>query len=83
MNSRRDSKARMLRSRLRYLVVSVNGPGEASEADIGIAGGGGKGILYRNGEQVRIVPESEMVNALYEEVQAWKREQAGQATVEA
>ncbi len=50
----------------------VNGPGEASEADIGIAGGGGKGILYRDGEQVRIVPESEMVEALYQEVLAWK-----------
>jgi (E)-4-hydroxy-3-methylbut-2-enyl-diphosphate synthase len=52
----------------------VNGPGEASEADIGIAGGGGKGILYRGGEQVRIVPEDEMVDALYEEVMAWKKE---------
>ncbi|MBC8407048.1 MAG: flavodoxin-dependent (E)-4-hydroxy-3-methylbut-2-enyl-diphosphate synthase [Planctomycetes bacterium] len=52
----------------------VNGPGEAREADIGIAGGGGKGILYRNGEQVRIVPESEMVEALYQEVLAWKAE---------
>jgi len=52
----------------------VNGPGEAREADIGIAGGGGKGILYRNGEQVRVVPESEMVDALYEEIQAWKAE---------
>ncbi len=52
----------------------VNGPGEASEADIGIAGGGGKGILYRNGEQVRVVPEKEMVDALLEEIQAWKVE---------
>ena len=61
----------------------VNGPGEASEADIGIAGGGGKGILYRNGEQVRIVPEADMVDALYEEVQAWKAEQAGSEPVQA
>lgn len=52
----------------------VNGPGEASEADIGIAGGGGKGILYRNGEQVRVVPEAEMVDALIEEIQAFKAE---------
>ncbi len=50
----------------------VNGPGEAREADIGIAGGGGKGILYRDGVQVRVVPESEMVEALYQEVLAWK-----------
>ncbi len=52
----------------------VNGPGEASEADIGIAGGGGKGILYRNGEQVRVVPEAEMVDALLEEIEKWKNE---------
>ena len=53
----------------------VNGPGEASEADIGIAGGGGKGILYRKGQQVRVVPEELMVDALIEEIQAWKAEQ--------
>ncbi len=52
----------------------VNGPGEASEADIGIAGGGGKGILYRKGKQVRVVPESEMADALIEEIRAWKAE---------
>lgn len=52
----------------------VNGPGEASEADIGIAGGGGKGILYRNGKQVRVVPEADMVDALMEEIQNWKNE---------
>ncbi len=52
----------------------VNGPGEASEADIGIAAGGGKGILYRKGRQVRVVPESEMVTALLEEIRAWKAE---------
>jgi len=54
----------------------VNGPGEASEADIGIAGGGGKGILYRNGKQVRIVPEADMVDALIEEIHIFKQEQA-------
>lgn len=54
----------------------VNGPGEASEADIGIAGGGGKGILYRKGQQVRVVKESEMLDALVEEVRAWKAERA-------
>lgn len=53
----------------------VNGPGEASEADIGIAGGGGKGILYRKGQQVRVVPEADMVDALVEEIYSWKREQ--------
>jgi (E)-4-hydroxy-3-methylbut-2-enyl-diphosphate synthase len=54
----------------------VNGPGEAREADIGIAAGNGKGVIFRNGEIVRHVTEAEMVDALLEEVQAWERDQA-------
>lgn len=46
----------------------VNGPGEASEADIGIAAGRGVGILYRKGEVVRRVKESEIVQAVVQEV---------------
>lgn len=46
----------------------VNGPGEASEADIGIAAGKGVGILYRKGEVVRRVKESEIVDVIVEEV---------------
>jgi (E)-4-hydroxy-3-methylbut-2-enyl-diphosphate synthase len=46
----------------------VNGPGEASEADIGIAAGKGVGILYRKGEVIRRVKESEIVDAIVEEV---------------
>jgi (E)-4-hydroxy-3-methylbut-2-enyl-diphosphate synthase len=46
----------------------VNGPGEASEADIGIAAGKGVGILYRKGQVVRRVKESEIVEAIVEEV---------------
>lgn len=46
----------------------VNGPGEASEADIGIAAGKGVGILYRKGEVVRRVKESEIVEVIVEEV---------------
>ena len=46
----------------------VNGPGEASEADIGIAAGKGVGILYRKGEVVRRVKESEIVDTIVEEV---------------
>ncbi|MFO7548275.1 MAG: flavodoxin-dependent (E)-4-hydroxy-3-methylbut-2-enyl-diphosphate synthase, partial [Acidimicrobiia bacterium] len=45
----------------------VNGPGEAREADIGIAAGRGKGHLFIKGQVVRVVPESEMVSALLEE----------------
>ncbi len=46
----------------------VNGPGEASEADIGVACGKGVGILYRKGEVVRRVKEEEIVDAVVEEV---------------
>jgi len=46
----------------------VNGPGEARQADVGIAGGRGVGILFRNGEIVRKIPESELVSALLAEI---------------
>jgi (E)-4-hydroxy-3-methylbut-2-enyl-diphosphate synthase len=53
----------------------VNGPGEAREADIGIAAGNGKGVIFRNGEIVRHVLEPEMVDALLEEIDLWEKEQ--------
>ena len=46
----------------------VNGPGESEHADVGLAGGGGVGVIYRKGQQIRRVPEAEMVDALIEEV---------------
>jgi (E)-4-hydroxy-3-methylbut-2-enyl-diphosphate synthase len=45
----------------------VNGPGEAREADVGIAGGKGQGLLFRRGEVVRKVPQTELADALVEE----------------
>jgi (E)-4-hydroxy-3-methylbut-2-enyl-diphosphate synthase len=45
----------------------VNGPGEAREADLGIAAGRGKGHLFVKGKVVRVVPEAEMVDALVDE----------------
>ncbi|HEV3236104.1 MAG TPA: flavodoxin-dependent (E)-4-hydroxy-3-methylbut-2-enyl-diphosphate synthase [Gemmataceae bacterium] len=54
----------------------VNGPGEAREADIGIAAGNGKGVIFRRGEIVRHVLESEMVDALLEEMDLWEKEEA-------
>ena len=50
----------------------VNGPGEAREADIGIAGGIGEGLLIKKGEIVRKVPESELLSTLREELENWK-----------
>ncbi|MBQ7780810.1 MAG: flavodoxin-dependent (E)-4-hydroxy-3-methylbut-2-enyl-diphosphate synthase [Lachnospiraceae bacterium] len=49
----------------------VNGPGEAKEADLGIAGGIGEGLLIKKGEIVRKVPESELLAALKNELDNW------------
>ena len=46
----------------------VNGPGEAREADIGIAGGIGEGLLFRHGEILRKVPQDKLVDALMDEI---------------
>ena len=47
---------------------AVNGPGEAREADLGIAGGIGEGLLMRHGEIIRKVPEAELLDALKQEL---------------
>lgn len=52
---------------------AVNGPGEAKEADIGIAGGLGEGLLFRHGEIVRKVPEDQLLAALQEELEDWQK----------
>ncbi|MGN0131809.1 MAG: flavodoxin-dependent (E)-4-hydroxy-3-methylbut-2-enyl-diphosphate synthase [Lachnospiraceae bacterium] len=49
----------------------VNGPGEAKEADIGIAGGIGEGLLIKKGEIIRKVPEKDLLNVLREELLHW------------
>jgi (E)-4-hydroxy-3-methylbut-2-enyl-diphosphate synthase len=53
----------------------VNGPGESMEADVGLAGGNGLGVLFRGGRIVRRVRESEMIDALVEECLAFAAEQ--------
>lgn len=50
----------------------VNGPGEAREADIGIAGGDKEGLLIKKGEIVKKVPEDELLNVLKEELDRWE-----------
>ena len=52
---------------------AVNGPGEAKEADIGIAGGIGEGLLIKKGEIVKKVPESELLATLREELLNWEK----------
>lgn len=51
----------------------VNGPGEAKECDFGIAGGKGCGMLFRNGEIIRKVPESELLSVLIEEAEKYDK----------
>jgi (E)-4-hydroxy-3-methylbut-2-enyl-diphosphate synthase len=60
--------------RISILGCLVNGFGEAKEADIGIAAGGGKGIIFKRGVPIRHVKEAEMVDALWEEVQRFDEE---------
>ena len=52
---------------------AVNGPGEAKEADIGIAGGDGEGLLIKKGQIVKKVPEDRLLDCLKEELDNWER----------
>jgi (E)-4-hydroxy-3-methylbut-2-enyl-diphosphate synthase len=51
---------------------AVNGPGEAREADLGIAGGDGEGLLMKHGEIIRKLPQDALLNALKEELDNWR-----------
>jgi (E)-4-hydroxy-3-methylbut-2-enyl-diphosphate synthase len=75
LEARLDGKK--LPVKISVLGCVVNGPGEAREADIGIAAGNGQGMIFRNGEMVRRVTEAEIVDALMEELASWEAENAG------
>ena len=47
---------------------AVNGPGEAREADIGIAGGNGEALLFKKGEIIRKIPENNIIEELKKEI---------------
>ena len=49
----------------------VNGPGEAKEADLGVAGGIGEGLIIKHGEVFKKAPESELLGALKYELDHW------------
>jgi (E)-4-hydroxy-3-methylbut-2-enyl-diphosphate synthase len=68
--------------RISILGCAVNGPGEAAEADIGVAGGRGEGMIFRKGKLLRRVKESAMVDELEREVRALaaERQAAGAAS---
>ncbi len=55
--------------RVAVMGCAVNGPGEAKNADIGIAGGRGEGLLIKHGEIIRKVPEDQMYDTLVEEIE--------------
>ena len=55
----------------------VNGPGEAREADVGIAGGKGEGLIFRKGEILRKVPEADLVGELFKEIDSLLAERYG------
>ncbi|WP_283170936.1 flavodoxin-dependent (E)-4-hydroxy-3-methylbut-2-enyl-diphosphate synthase [Curtanaerobium respiraculi] len=65
-----DGRLRNVANPLKVAVMGcvVNGPGEAADADIGVACGAGQGILFRAGETLRKVPENQIVDALMEEI---------------
>ncbi|MBI1959485.1 MAG: flavodoxin-dependent (E)-4-hydroxy-3-methylbut-2-enyl-diphosphate synthase [Candidatus Rokubacteria bacterium] len=68
-----EDKLRGLNEEIHVAVMGceVNGPGEARAADIGVAGGKGVGLIFRKGEVVRKVPEAQIVDAMWEEVESF------------
>jgi (E)-4-hydroxy-3-methylbut-2-enyl-diphosphate synthase len=61
----------------------VNGPGEAREADIGVAGGKDHGILFKKGKVIRKIPQARLSEELLAEVAAWEKERRTEVEVEA
>jgi (E)-4-hydroxy-3-methylbut-2-enyl-diphosphate synthase len=71
MVQRAERMLRVVRKPLKVAIMGcvVNGPGEAREADVGIAGGRGKGILFKKGERIAKVSESDLLRCLLIEVE--------------
>ena len=59
--------------RVAVMGCAVNGPGEAREADLGVAGGNGEGLIFKKGQIVCKVPEAELLPALLHEVEELKQ----------
>ena len=73
-DARETLKDEALPIRIAVMGCIVNGPGEAREADLGIAGGKGEGLIFRKGEILRKVPEDELLPALLQEFHKLKDE---------
>lgn len=65
-----EERLKSIKAPIRVAVMGcvVNGPGEAREADFGIAGGKGQGIIFRKGKVFKTVPEDELVDTLFREI---------------
>ena len=76
-----DELIKKIKTPLKVAVMGceVNGPGEAKDADVGIAAGAGRAIIFRKGKKARIVDESEMLSALMQEVEEAEREVLAEA----
>ncbi|MDD7543125.1 MAG: flavodoxin-dependent (E)-4-hydroxy-3-methylbut-2-enyl-diphosphate synthase [Peptoniphilaceae bacterium] len=66
-----EHRLRGMKKNLRVAIMGcpVNGPGEAREADIGIAGNNGSGVIFKKGKVIRQVPEEKLLDALIEEIE--------------
>ena len=66
-----EEKCRKINKNIKVAVMGcvVNGPGEAREADIGIAGGKGEGLIFKKGEIIKKVPENQLIDALMAEIE--------------
>ena len=71
---RRCADIRGKRLKVAVMGCAVNGPGEAREADLGIAGGDGEGLIFRKGEILRKVPQEQLVDALMDEIAQFEKE---------
>lgn len=67
-----EANTRQITQPLKVAIMGceVNGPGEAADADVGLAGGNGMGLIFREGKVVRRVPEKDMVEALLDEIES-------------
>ena len=76
-----DDLLKKTRSPIKVAVMGceVNGPGEAKDADVGIAAGAGRAIIFRKGQKSKIVAEADMLSALMEEVRTVEAEMASSA----
>jgi (E)-4-hydroxy-3-methylbut-2-enyl-diphosphate synthase len=67
-----EERTRQIKQPLTVAIMGceVNGPGEAADADVGLAAGNGVGLIFREGQIVRKVPEAEMIEALMDEIES-------------